>query len=453
MADRDIAPFFGAGKKASFRRRRGMWGSSMFNQDNIICGVDLGSHRLKAVAGILDKKENFFSLEHVGAKNDGIRSGLITDISLATRVLREAMGALEGKLRRRIKSVYVNIDSEDLILRRANAVIPLCERGNKIITAADIDLVRSQACSLNLKLNEEKIHEFARRYTLDDHNKTENPKGLYGHKLAIDLYLAAAKLSQIENIVKLVNQAGLEAERVVFSGFAASLALLDKGLKESGCVLVDIGADLTQVLVFKGGALCFAEVMRYGGNNITASLAEVLKLPFGLAEEVKDTHGAATSKDIKEDEDVMVKKDDIYRSIRRRSITGIIEPEVTQLLTRLKEKIDTVTCLKGVDYPVIISGGTGLLDGLLELAESIFSVSVKLGIPKAQISAESGAPAYGKSLFSFSNRSVIYATAIGLVIYGFEAKRESRLRMFESKENNIFTYVSTKAKDLYSEYF
>ncbi len=420
---------------------------------NIICGVDLGSHRFKIAAGVLDKRGDFSLLDYAGAKSSGMSAGLVTDISSTSRTLKQTVGSLEDKIKHKIKRVYVNINAKDLILRCAGAVMPLCDRGNKIVTNADINLINSQACSLNLKLDEEIIHKFSHRYILDEHNYMENPKGLYGHKLAVDLYLIAGKLSHIENIVRLINQAGFEVEDIVFSGVAASLAVLDKNLKNSGCVLIDIGADLTQVLVFKDNILRFSEIINYGGNNIASAISEVLRLPFTLAEEIKDAHGAATSKDIGENEEVMVRKDDLYQPIKRRSISGIIEPEVTQLLVRLKEKIDVVPCLKGIDYPVIMSGGTSLMEGLLELTESILGVPVKLGIPKAKIPSERSQPGYGKDLFSFSNRSVIYSTVIGLVIYGFNARKEKKLAIFQSPDKNILTYVTGRVKDIYSEYF
>ena len=421
--------------------------------NKIICGVDLGSHRLKIAAGLLNKNGDFSSLEYASAKSYGMNAGLITDISSMSRTLRETLGLLERKIRHTIKRVYININAEDLISRYVSAAMPLCDRGNKIVTTQDVSLIKSQACSLGLKLEEEIIHEFPYRYVLDDHNEMQNPNGLYGHKLTVDLYLIAAKLAHIENIVKLTNQAGLEVEDVVFSGLAASLAVLDKNLKTRGCVLIDIGADLTQILLFKDNILRFAEVINYGGNNITKAISEVIKLPFELAEEIKDTYGSATCKDINDSEEVMIKKDDSYRPIKRRIISSVIEPEVTQLLTRLKEKIDSSAYLRGIDYPIIIIGGTGLLDGLLELAESILGTSVTLGIPKAQLPAQNYQPRYGKDLLSLSSRSVIYATAIGLILYGFNLKEENKLTIFQSPDKNIFTYLTGRMKDIYSEYF
>lgn len=423
------------------------------NNKDIICGVDLGSHSLKTTAGILDKKGNFFSLEYAGAKSYGMNAGLITDISSASRILKNTISALEDKIQHKIKRVYVNINAKNLILKYANAIMPLCDRGNKVVTNADINLINSQACSLSLKMDEDVIHEFSQRYILDDNNQLNNPKGLYGHKLAVDLYLVAAKISHIENIVKLANQAGLEVEDVVFSGLAASLAVLDKSLKEKGCILIDIGADLTQILVFRDNILRFAEIIDYGGNNITKSISEVLRLPKELAEEIKSSYGSATSRDIEETEEVMIKKDNSYQPIKRRVISSIIEPEVTQLLTRLKEKIDSLPYLKGIDYAVIMSGGNSLLEGFLELAESILGAAVRLGIPKAQPHSEKKQPRYGKELLSLSIRSVTYATAIGLILYGFNRRNEDRLTIFKSPDKNIFTYLTARIKDIYSEYF
>lgn len=411
----------------------------MLNTGKIICGLDLGSNRIKAAVGILNRKGNFSCLEYANVKSYGMSAGFITDISRLTRILKQLMRMLEKKINRKIKRIYVNINGKDLIFREASAVMPLCDRGNKIVRLSDINSVKSCARSLNIKLEEEIIHDFSYRYTLDDHNQVQNPRGLCGHKLATDLYLIIAKISHIENIVKLLNQAGLEAEEIVFSGLASGLAALDKKQREKGSILIDIGADLTQLAIFKDGILCLADIIFYGGNNITASIAKVLKFPFGLAEEIKDSYGSVSSCDINENEEVMIKKDNSYQPIKRRAISSIIESEVTQLFIRLKEKIDTRPYLKHTDYSVTVIGGSSLLDGLLELAESILGVSVKLGVPY--------------DLSFLSNRAVSYMTSIGLIRYGFNSAKDNRFAIFKSRDTNLLTHLAARLKDIYSEYF
>ncbi len=418
----------------------------MLKRDKVICGIDLGSSKFKAVVSLVDGRGNFYRFEHVEAKNSGVRGGVVTDISKATLVLKQLIAKLENKINRKIKRVYVNIGGKDLVFRNANAVTPLTDRGNKVVTQADINLVNSYARSLNVKLGEEIIHDFAYRYILDDHNQVLNPKGLYGHKIAADLYLAVSSINHIENIAKLINQAGLEIESLVFSGLASSLAVLDKKQKEEGCVLVDIGADLTHLLIFKDANLRFCDVLAYGGNNITSGICDVLNLPRNLAEEIKDAYGSAISQDIDAEEEVMIKKDDSYQPIRRRVISSVIEPEVTQLLTRLKEKIDSSSYLSGRGYSVIITGGSSLLDGLLELAESVLGVSVKLGIPKVE-------GFRGKNLLKSSNRAVGFASAIGLLHYGLDMTKSNKFTIFRSKDTNLLTYISARLKGIYSDYF
>lgn len=421
----------------------------MLNSEKMICGLELGAGRLKAAAGILDKKGSILRLEYADIKSEGINNGFISDISKLTFLLKQLIGSLEQKIGRRIKRVYVSAKNRDIVFRESEASLPLSERGNKIITASDLSLLNAQARSLSLKMEEDIIHDFALNYVLDDCNRVENPRGLSAHKLSVKLHLIVDKVVNIENTLRLLSQAGLETEEIVFSGLAASLAVLEDSEKQKGCVLVDIGASATELLVFKNGIPDSLDSLDYGGDDITKAVSGAFELNLALAQELKDSHGAAISNDIAESEEVIIKKDAGYYPIKRRLISASIERSLTQFFSRLKEKISLNQSLKGLDYCVVMVGGTSLLDGFLELAEQVLGVGVRLGIPRVQAAIED----QNKFKVSFSHRAVIYATAIGLIQYGANAARRNKLAIFKSKDNNLITHIAGRVKDIYSEYF
>ncbi|PIQ88287.1 MAG: cell division protein FtsA [Candidatus Omnitrophica bacterium CG11_big_fil_rev_8_21_14_0_20_42_13] len=434
--------------------------SNILKSNKIICGIDLGSSRIKAAVGITDKKLNLLQLAYDDIKSTGISKGFITDISLLTHNLKQLIKRLEHKTGQKIKNVSVGINGQDILFRNASAMMPLIDKGNKIVTLSDMNRISSYARSLNLKFEEEIIHDIIFKYTLDDHNRLENPRGLYGHKLAVDLYLVVSKITRIENTVKLITHAGLELEDIVFSGIASGSVCLSDEEKKKGAILIDIGADLTQFLIFKDGVLCFADIIDYGGGNISNAISEILKLPIELAEEIKDSYGSAALGDINENEEVIIKKGDSYFPIKRKVISSIIEPELTQLFMRIKDKINSTLSLQGMNYSLVITGGTSLLDGLIELAELIFATPVRLGIPKLiaavslpPVKVNDGQAVNRNGAITLPISCLRHATSIGFIQHAINSNSAHRLSLFNAGNSNPVAYLMSRMKDIYSEYF
>ncbi|MFQ5680866.1 MAG: cell division protein FtsA [Candidatus Omnitrophota bacterium] len=406
----------------------------MFKSNKLVCGLDLGSRRIKVVAGISLRSGGFSSPEYADAPSRGLRGGVVEDFPAAVGAVKEAVGSLEKKLDRRIKNVYLGVNGQGLSFRRASAVIPLCERGNKVVSPWDIKSVHSQARSLNIKLDEEIIHNFPRGYVLDDGNYLHNPQGLSGHKLAVDLYIIAMKINHLDNFSRLADQAGLKIGDIVFSGVAAARCVLRQEEMAKGCVFVDIGAEVTQFLVFRQGVLHFADIIGYGGNKLTAALAGKLAVPFDLAEEIKEGYACAAGQDSRFDDEVIVKRHNGYLPVSRKEIVFSVQPGIKELLSCLQERI---FCSGSQDCPLVITGGTGLLDGFLEMAEKVLGLSVRLGAPR--------------DLLSLANRAAGYSAAVGLMHYAVEHSDVVGRRMTQAKDGLRGAWEWLKG--VYGDYF
>lgn len=405
-------------------------------RDRFIAGLDIGTYKIAASLAKVDKKGNIDLLAIEEAHSKGISRGQVTDLALLSQTIQQTMGNLCKKTLVKPDDVYAGIKGMHLTAKHSRAVIALLDKGNKVITSLDIKKVNNQARILGLSLEEDSIHEFAQCYFIDG-NKVDNPLGLYGHKLEVDLFLITGKVSHIENLIRSINNAGYKIKNFIFSGLAASFVTLEEKEKEKGSCLINVGAGSTEILTFQGGILRNLEIIPLGGYNVTESISAALKIPFNLAEELKISYGAATPQEFEKDEEILVKKSSSYNSVSRRSICEAMAVPVERLIEAIKEKIDSSEYRRVINSGVVITGGTSLLYGFLEQLESQLGLPVKL----AKI-RERSLP---------STKATVYATTIGLLHCGIQSFLQNGSLINKGKKGvNGFT---NRIKEMYHEYF
>jgi Actin-like ATPase involved in cell division len=282
-------------------------------RERFIAGLDIGTSKIAASIARVDKKGNVELLAIEDSPSRGISRGIVTDLAQLSQTIQETMGKLRKKTSAKPDDIYAGIKGIHLTAQHSKAVIPLLDRGNKVITSLDVRKVNNQARILGLSLEEEAIHEFPQSYSIDSNSKVDNPLGLYGHKLEVDLFLITGKVSQIQNLIKATSNAGYQIKNLIFSGLAASFVTLDEEEKQRGVCLINIGAGSTEILTFQGGALRNLEIIPLGGYNLSEGIASALKLPISLAEELKISYAVASINDLEGDEDILVRKSSVYK--------------------------------------------------------------------------------------------------------------------------------------------
>ncbi len=404
--------------------------------EKIFCGLDFGSQKIKT--SLLRVKKND-ELELLGVFETPLKGFKNTSVNDAGDVAESVAVAINGLVQNtgfKIKEVQLGIGGDLIESRRTNAIIPLLERGNKVITPHDLKAVNQQAASLGIKPDEEILHDIPQHYKVDEANITLNPTGTYGRKLEADLLLLLANTMVLNPIIKAVNQAGFEVSQTLFSTFAAATATLTDAMKIDGCALIDIGCDVTHILIFKDALLRFHEKIPLGGHHITRSIAQHLNLPFDLAEDIKRSYGAAIDVEGEKDEEILVKKDSGYLPIKREVIYEAIEPEISKLVARIENAI------KGPFYTqltggVTIVGGGSLLPGLLERIEKSVSLTVIMG--KNQL------------VTTRLNNAALFSGSIGLAQLGLT--KIIPYSVPTQPTTHWLADVSNKLKEIYQEYF
>jgi cell division protein FtsA len=414
---------------------------------NYICALDISSSKIAAVVAEI-KQRRIANIFFESMSSKGIKKGaIVNSIDLISSV-ESILKNLKAKSNINIKFIYVNISGADIVTKHSRAIIPLAERGNKVITLADIQKVNEQARILGSSLDEEIIHQIAHNYVIDSNNNILNPLGLYSHRLEVDLYLICGKLSFIQSLSRAVNQAGYEIRNLFFSGLVTSLAVFNKDLKEGLTLLCDIGSDITELLVFKDGILKDVKILFLGADNLTLQLAEKLKIPLDLAEEIKRSHGSIGDySQMGNDKEILVKQNNIYKPISERSVCEILTPQAKLICQDIKNAVENIVPLGEVNNFVTI-GRSVLLEGFLETLENILGIPVKLG------------RIIHPHLISWVNQEntlsgqkyLTYITSLGIICQVLSGQQHNLQPVFQPIRNPLLKTIN-KLKEIYQEYF
>jgi len=417
-------------------------------RSNYICALDIGSSKISAVVARIERRHiaNLF-FETIPVK--GIQKGTVVDsIDLISSISR-ALKNLKVKSGINIKFIYANLSGQDIITKHSCAIIPLAERGNKVITLSDIQKVNEQARILGSSLEEEIIHKIPFSYTIDSKNNIPNPLGLYSHRLEVDLYLICSKLSSLQSLTRAVNQTGYEIKDLFFSGIATSEAAFDRELKEGLNIFCDIGSDITELLIFQDGMLKNIEILPIGGADLTKQLQEELKIPFDLAEDVKRSYASAADHiQINEEREILIKKNHLYKPIKQRLVSEIVTAKAKLICQKIKDAVEKNTTSNQVDNFVTV-GRTVLLEGFLETLENSLGISVKIGrVNNPKISS-----LVNKDNISSGQKYLTYLTALGLVCQALHDRQENQNLTAHQLTRNPILKTINKFKEIYQEYF
>jgi cell division protein FtsA len=378
----------------------------------------------------------------------GIRQGGIVDSIELVNAITKLLKSLKVKSGLKIESVNINLSGQDITTKHSRAIIPLAERGNKVIGPLDIQRVNDQARVLGSSLQEEIIHTIPFGYSIDSKSNIMNPAGLYSHKLEVDLYLICGRLSSVQSFSRAINQSGCTVKRMIFSGLATSKVILNPDYKEGLNLFCDIGADVTQILFFNNGCLRDVEILSVGGDNLTAQLSDTLKIPFDLSEDIKRSHGMITDLAmIRDDKEILVKKSSSYKPIKQKAVIESLLLSSRLLCNQIKEAIEKKVSSYQVNN-LIVAGRTVLLEGFIESLENTLSIPVRLG----RIEDEQVLGATKELQECSSLKYLTYLTSLGMVSFALE--KEPCVSVFKKVTNkNIFKKTVDRFREVYQEYF
>lgn len=405
-----------------------------FFQERVFCGLDVGSQKIKASLSKVQDADNFELMGVYEVDTRGFKDGSVVDVGEFSGAISLALEGLARKTKAKIHEVYLGVGGDLVETRMSRAVIPLTERGNKVVNPSDVKAVRKQARLLGLRLEEEVIEDFVRQFRIDDVNVALNPVGLYGRKLDVEVLLVVISITRLKNIQKAVRQAGYEVNNVFFNGAALSEAVLDPRHRHDGCVLVDTGARKTEIYIFKEGLLKHFNFALFGGDRVTARLAKELHIPFELAEDIKKSYGRAGDKTRHGADDIIIKKEQGFTPIKQEAIYQPIQEEVAELVKHIRDAVSACGYEGQIRSGLVMAGGGALMPGLMEYVER------EVGLP---VSMARNIPGL--------NQASLYAVSTSLAEMGY--KGCLRYVFDTRKPKDWCDALVSRAREMCNEYF
>jgi cell division protein FtsA len=405
-------------------------------RDNIIVGLDIGTTKICAIAG--EVKESGIEVIGIGTHpSKGLRKGVVINIESTVQAIKKAVEEAELMAGCDISTVYAGIAGGHIKAFNSHGVIAVKENE---ISLSDIDRVIEAAQAVVIPPDREVIHVIPQEYIIDDQDGIQEPLGMSGVRLEAKVHVVTAGITSAQNIVKSVNRAGLDVADIILQPIASSEAVLTQDEEDLGVVLVDIGGGTTDIAIYHNGTLKHTGVISLGGNQITGDISVGLRTPANEAEKIKKKHGCALVSLIPKEETIEVPSvgGRKPRVVSRQILGEIIEPRVEELFQLVNREIIRSGYDGIVASGVVLTGGTASLEGISDLAEQVFNLPVKCGLP----SGISG-------LVDIVN-SPMYATAVGLVLYG---KRHATSAQFRVGGKNNVGKLINKMKGWVGDFF
>ncbi|HEU5299700.1 MAG TPA: cell division protein FtsA [bacterium] len=383
-----------------------------------IVGLDIGTTKVCAVVGEVDE-DGDVQISGVGlVPSSGIRKGIVVDLDATTRAIEEAVDRAERMAGMKVGALYVSVSGEHIASTNSRGVVAI-SRGDHEIASGDVERVVDAARMAALPASDrEVVHLLPRGFVVDGHDGVRNPVGMYGARLEVEAHIVTGTSTVLANLMKCVQRAGLEVEEIVLEPLASAEAALTPAERELGVVIADIGGGTTSVGVFVGGGLTHTAILPIGGHHITSDIAVGLRTPVAEAEKLKIRFGAATAAEASEGEliEVFNVGDREPRILPRRVLCEIIEPRLQEICNLLRLQIRRSGYAHLVPAGLVLTGGSALLRGITRFTSEKMELPARIGQPEAVggLTDAVGSP--------------VYATAVGLVLYGAQHRGTRAVR-------------------------
>ncbi len=386
-----------------------------YDASELIVGLDVGTTKICCVVGeALEDGMNILGVGAVSAK--GLKKGVVVNIESTVESIKEAVRLAEEDSGCDLSfvDVYVGIAGSHVKGFNSPGIVAV---NNREIRQSDIDDVIAAASTVKISESQQIIHVIPHEYMVDDHTGIQNPLGMTGVRLVTNVHIVTADVGPVHNLMTCCDKAGLDVAEIALESIASSHAVLSKDEKELGVALIDIGGGTTDLAVFCDGTICHTYEIGIGGHNLTNDLSVGLRTSLQEAERLKETFGGAISTVIQPNlvVDVPTVGDREPREVTQRELVEILEARVTEIFEMMNSELIASGQKNNINGGVVITGGTALLADIVELAEQIFELPVRIGYPSG-IS--------GKIEKLYNPRCT---TAAGLVMFG-QSKRDEQAR-------------------------
>ncbi|EGV35668.1 cell division protein FtsA [Neisseria weaveri] len=368
-----------------------------------ISALDIGTSKVIALIGEVQEDNEIHIVGLGQAPSRGLKAGMVTNIDATAQAIKQAVNEAELMADCRIESVTTGIAGNHIRSFNSQGVVKIKDGE---VSQADIDRAIETAKAVNIPPDHNILHTVVQEYIIDNQPGVKEPIGMSGVRLDTRVHIITGAMTALQNINKCVERCGLEMDQIMLQPLASGQAVLTEDEKDLGVCVIDIGGGTTDIAVYTNGAIRHTAVIPVAGDLITKDLAQALRTPHNAAEYIKINHGAAipTLDGLDEMVEVPSVGDRQPRQISRRVLASVIGPRVEEILEL------TLNELRRSGFPedvltsgVVLTGGASLLTGIVELAEDVFGLPARIGVPQEMAGV------------SERIRNPRYATVIGLL--------------------------------------
>jgi len=401
------------------------------DSNKLIVGLDIGTSKIVAMVAEVKPEGGFDVIGYGSHASRGLKKGVVVNIESTVNAIQRALEEAELMADCKIRDVFTGIAGSHIKSFNSHGMVAMKDRE---VNQIDVDRVIETAKAVNIPTDQQILHILNQEFIIDGQEDVREPLGMSGVRLEVKVHIVTGAVSAAQNIMKCVRRCGLEVEDLILQPLASAMAVLSEDEKDLGVCLVDIGGGTTDMAVFTLGAIRHTAVIPIAGDQITNDIAMALRTPTKEAEEVKRRFGCALRE--LADPDQMVEVPGVgeraARQLSRQTLAEVIEPRVEELYSLIQAELRRSGFEELLSSGIVITGGSSVMQGMVELGEEIFHMPVRVG-----------APNYTGTLAEVV-RNPRYSTAVGLLVAGLSAhQRQQIVRMHSASFRQVFQRMRT----------
>lgn len=394
------------------------------NDNKMIVGLDIGTSKVVAIVGAVTP-EGQLEIVGIGShRSNGLKKGVVVNIESTVLSIQRAIEEAELMAGCQIHSVYAGIAGSHIRSLNSHGIVAIRDRE---VFSQDLERVIDAAQAVAIPADQKILHILPQEFLIDDQDGVKEPLGMSGVRLEAKVHLVTCAVNAAQNIEKCIRRCGLDVEDIILEQLASSYAVLTDDEKELGVCVVDIGGGTTDIAIFKEGAIRHTGVIPIAGDQVTNDIAMALRTPTPNAEEIKIKYACALAKMTSPDETIKVPSvgDRQPRDLSRQALAEVVEPRYDELFTLVQAELRRSGYEDLLAAGIVLTGGTSKMEGVIELAEEIFHMPVRLGAPQNI-----------RGLSDIVNNP-IYSTGVGLLIYAMKQQQERNYNSVHHKEASV----------------
>ncbi len=395
------------------------------DNNNLIVGLDIGTSKVVAIVGEVNSSGELEIIGIGSHRSTGLKKGVVVNIESTVQSIQRAIEEAELMAGCEIHSVYAGIAGSHISSMNSHGIVAIKDRE---VMTQDVERVIDAAQAVAIPADQQVLHILPQEYLIDSQEGVKEPMGMSGVRLEAKVHLITCAVNAAQNIEKCIRRCGLDVEDIILEQLASSYSVLTDDERELGVCMVDIGGGTTDIAIFTEGSIRHTGVIPIAGDQVTNDIAMALRTPTMHAEEIKIKYACALAKLTGADETIQVPSvgDRPARSLSRQALAEVVEPRYDELFTLIQAELRRSGYEDLVAAGIVLTGGTSKMEGVIELAEEIFHMPVRLGFPQNV-----------KGLADIV-ANPIYATGVGLLQHSIKQQPQRGVGISQRESHESF---------------